>query len=69
MDFLWTCRLLKLKIMKDILREKLIVAIYDHASDELDKNDWFNIAQESDEQLADRVINILNWYHDRYNDL
>lgn len=48
--------------MEETIREKLIVAIYDNSSDELNKNDWINIAQESESQLVDRVISILEWY-------
>jgi hypothetical protein len=61
--------MLKLKIMKEKSRQKLIDAIHEYASDELDEKDWFNIAKESDKQLIDRVINILSWYHEEYNKL
>ena len=54
--------------MEETTREKLIVAIYDSSSDELTEDDWFKIAQESESQLLDRVINILYWYKNAYNE-
>lgn len=67
MGFLWTCRLLKLKIM-DNSREKLVVAIRGFAGDELTIEDWEKIAIESNEQLIDRLVHILSYYHKEYND-
>jgi hypothetical protein len=58
----------KTNIMEETTREKLIVAIYDSSSDELTEDDWFKIAQESESQLLDRVINILYWYKNAYNE-
>ena len=44
------------------MREKLIDSIVEYSSDELDVKDFIEIAKESDEQLLDRLINILEWY-------
>ena len=46
------------------MREKLIDSIVEYSSDELDIKDFIEIAKESDEQLLDRLINILEWYKD-----
>ena len=54
------------EIIRETIREKLIIAIYDNSPDKLDKNDWFNIAQESESELIDRVINIL--YKNEYDE-
>lgn len=56
--------------MKQIeIRQKLISAIYQYSQDELEGvNDWFKIAMESEEQLIDRVINILKYYHAQANE-
>lgn len=46
------------------IRQTLISAIYQYSQDELEGvNDWFNIAMESEEQLVDRIIHILKYYH------
>lgn len=60
----------KLTIMKKLnIRQKLISAIYEYSQDELEGvNDWFKIAMESEEQLVDRIINILEYYHEQSND-
>lgn len=44
------------------MRKKLIYIIDMYASDELTINDWMAIAQESDEELLDRVHSILEYY-------
>ncbi len=44
------------------MRKKLIYIIESYSGDELTIYDWINIAQESDEQLLDRVHNILEYY-------
>jgi len=51
------------------MREQLVNAIFDYSSDELDLKDAINIAKESEEQLVNRLINILNWYNERFNEL
>lgn len=60
----------KLNIMEKItIRQKLLKAIYTYTQDELeDANDWFTIAMESEEQLVDRIIHILNYYHAQANE-
>lgn len=60
----------KLTIMEKLnIRQKLISAIYEYSQDELEGvNDWFKIAMESEEQLVDRIINILEYYHEQSND-
>lgn len=49
------------------MRVKLIEIIESYASDELTTNDWIDIAMESEEQLLDRVANILEYYVDEYH--
>ena len=44
------------------MRKKLIYIIENYSSGELTIHDWINIAQESDEQLLDRVHHILEYY-------
>jgi hypothetical protein len=44
------------------MRRKLIYIIENYSGDELTINDWINIAQESDEELLDRVHHILEHY-------
>ena len=46
---------------------KLIEIIESYASDELTTNDWIGIAAESDEELLDRVANILDYYVNEYH--
>lgn len=51
------------------MREKLIDAILNYASDEFEnKYDVIQLAKESEEQLLDRLINILEWYKNAYNE-
>jgi len=51
------------------IRQKLISAIYEYSQDELEGvNDWFKIAMESEEELVDRIIDILEYYHEQSND-
>jgi hypothetical protein len=52
--------------MNDI-RVKLINAIYDNSLEELDMSDMLAIAKSSNEQLVDRLINILEWYANEHN--
>lgn len=51
------------------MREQLVDAIIEHSSDELDIKDVIEIAKESEAQLLERLIHILNWYSDAYNKL
>ena len=54
--------------MKETLREKLIDVIIDMAGDEFEKpQDVWKIAKMSDEQLADEVINIAQYYRNQSN--
>lgn len=49
----------------ETIREKLIDAIIDLASDEFEtKNDVIKLAKMSNEQLALEVISIANYYRD-----
>ena len=52
----------------DNSREKLVVAIRGFAGDELTIEDWEKIAIETNEQLIDRLVHILSYYHKEYND-
>lgn len=49
------------------MREKLVNAIIENSSDELDIKDVIEIAKESEEQLFERLIYILNFYSNEYN--
>lgn len=49
------------------MRVKLIEIIESYASDELTTNDWIDIAMESEEELLDRVANILDYYVNEYH--
>lgn len=44
------------------MREKLINALIDLASDELDTETLIQMAKETDEQLLDRLIHIAHYY-------
>jgi hypothetical protein len=57
------CKYLKLNKM----REKLINLIMSYAGDELIMADVIDIAKESEEELLDRVANILDYYVHEYN--
>jgi len=46
------------------MREKLVHAIIEYAGDELDYSDIKSLAIESEEELVDRLINILEYYKD-----
>lgn len=50
-------------------REKLISAIVDCSSDELETKDYIAMAGETEDQLLDRLINILNYYYNAYSQL
>lgn len=52
---------------KNNIRKKLVTAIVGSSEEELDKQDYIIIAKESEEQLLDRLINILDWYIDEHN--
>lgn len=52
------------------MREKLIQAIVDFSGEEINeftKQDFIDLAKESNEQLFDRIIGILQFYQDEYN--
>jgi hypothetical protein len=51
------------------MREKLFKTIIDLSEDELTTIDLAEMCYESQEQLIDRLINIANWYAERYNEL
>ena len=55
------------KIKERTTRELLINAIIRHASDELDREDWMQIAALDEEQLVKQVISILEFYANKYN--
>lgn len=49
------------------MREKLIDAILDLASDEFeDTKELIELAKESEEQLLDRLIHIAKYYYEQY---
>lgn len=45
-----------------MIRNKLIFTIQNYSGDELTINDWITIAQETDEELFDRVHYLLEYY-------
>jgi hypothetical protein len=49
------------------MREKLVYAIVEYAGDELDYSDLKRIATESEEELVDRLIHILEYYKNESN--
>lgn len=49
------------------MREKLINAIIEYAGDELDEFDYQKMSRESEEELVDRLIHILEYYFIQYN--
>lgn len=50
------------------MREKLVKTIINLSEDELTTIDLAEMCYESQEQLIDRLINIANWYAERYNE-
>jgi hypothetical protein len=55
--------------MKETLREKLIDVIIDMAGDEIETpQDVWKFAKMTEEQLADEVINIAQYYRNQAND-
>lgn len=51
----------------DNIRVKLVNAVWDHSSEELETLDLLQIARSSNEELIDRLINILEWYANEHN--
>jgi hypothetical protein len=52
--------------IKWTLREKLVGNIMYYSGDEYeDRNSVLNLAMESEDQLVDRIINILDYYYDQ----
>lgn len=52
---------------KNNIRKKLVTAIVEYSSDELDEQDYIRMAKESEEKLLDNLISILGWYHNELN--
>ena len=51
-------------------REMLIDAIYDYSGDEFPAiADLLELAKESEHELVDRIINLLDYYHERSNEI
>jgi hypothetical protein len=53
-------------------RSKLIDAIVKYSGEELNEfsqNDFIDLAKESNEQLLDRLISILEWYENEVKEL
>ncbi len=56
--------------MKETLREKLIDVIIDMAGDEIETpQDVWKFAKMTEEQLADEVINIAQYYRNQSNEV
>jgi hypothetical protein len=53
----------------ETLREKLVSAILLLSEDELERNDFYDMAGESEEELIDRILHIAIWYKDEFNNL
>ena len=51
------------------LRTMLIDTIVKYSSDELEFNDMVEISKESEEQLLERVVSILGWYKNGYDEV
>jgi hypothetical protein len=50
------------------LRELLIDTIIEYSGEEFeDKASLIDLAKESDNSLITRVITLLDWYHEQYN--
>ena len=49
------------------MREKLVNAILEYASDEIEENTLANMARESEEELVDRLIAVTNYYYIEYS--
>jgi len=51
-------------------REKLVANILYYSGDEFEsRDDLTELAMESEEELVDRLINILDYYYDKANEL
>jgi len=58
------------KRKQETIRKKLVGAIYEYSSDEFeDAQAVLELAFESEDELVTRLVNLLEWYHDRYNEL
>ncbi len=52
------------------MREKLVTNILYYAGDEYEtKGDVIDLAMETEEQLVQRLIDILDYYHDKADEL
>ena len=49
------------------MREKLVNAILEHVDDEISESTLADMARESEEQLVDKLIGVLEWYVREYN--
>lgn len=52
-----------------MIRKILVDAIIDLASDELQEDDLITIAKETDEELAERLVAIAQYYRSEVNEL
>ncbi len=51
-----------LTVQKETIREKLVDAIIDHSGDEYENTwDLIDLAKNSDDQLVDKIIYLLDW--------
>lgn len=52
------------------VREKLVTNILYYASDEYEtRSDYYDLATETESQLIDRLITILDYYHNEAQEL
>jgi hypothetical protein len=57
----------RLNVQEETIREKLVNAIISHSQDEYEySSDLINLAKNSDEELIDKLIYLLDWYQNSY---
>lgn len=52
---------------KKKLRKKLVTAVIRFSREELDEVDYIVIAKQSNKELLNHLISMLEWYFDEYN--
>jgi len=58
----------RLNVQEETIREKLVNAIVSHSQDEYEyTSDLIDLAKNSDEELIDKLIYLLDWYHNNYH--
>jgi len=58
----------RLNVQEETIREKLVNAIISHSQDEYEyTSDLIDLAKNSDEELIDKLIYLLDWYQNNYH--